>query len=145
MQYSVTYDTTRSDTEVLISALAVNTKFLLLIFLFAFLRYGAYLIPLQFSVEGVYYGISLCGCLSGSGYTGLLFLLSTVLFRLTVVLPYGFLLGRWGLRRSLRFETAEGGTCAILFFTLIVICAASFAEFTAGRCLGRMLFLKFGV
>lgn len=130
------------------SALLWNLKFLLVLFLLAFTRLGALLIPPMFALEGLTLGTA-AGCvLAGQGWTGLAALALLLLFRLALVLPYGFVLGSWAIEQSLRFgdrgrKTRSSGP--ILLLTLALAALAAFLECTLARWLGGMYFLKFGV
>lgn len=131
------------------TTLLINGKFLILLFLFAFLRCGAALIPPLFGAEGAFLGAAFASVISAMGRRGALLLAILLIFRLTLVLPYGFLLGVWSVEHSLSFETLSDvrrqKSVQICFLTLLVLVAASFLECTLARWLGGIYFLKFGV
>lgn len=122
-----------------------NGKFLLVIYLLAFSRSGALLIPLIFALEGLMLGTAAGGVLTGQGALGLVGLGLLFLFRLTLVIPFGFLLGCWAVERSLSFGTRPRESGGILLTTLLVLLLSALLECTLARWLGGIYFLKFGV
>ena len=130
------------------AVLAANGKLLALLFLFAFLRCGAALIPPLFGAEGAFLGAAFASAYLSAGIHGAVRLALLLIFRLLLVLPYGFLLGEWSVAQSL---SVGGGAhqrkacIPILLITLLVLFLASFLEHTIGSWLGGMYFLKFGV
>lgn len=122
-------------------------KFLLLLYLLSFQRWGAMLVPPVFGIEGICFGISICGLISDMGPRGAVAAFLLMLFRLLVVLPYGFLLGGWSVERSLDFPHSgdKGSAMGVLAVTLAVMLLAAFLECSLARWLGGMYYLKFGV
>lgn len=124
-----------------------NAKFLLVIYLLSFSKLGALLIPVQFGIEGLLLGSVFGSVIAQEGLIGALSLFLIYFFRLSAVLPYGFLLGTWGVEKSLRFgETGFDWRfpIGILLLTLVVLIMSSFLECTLARWLGCMYFMKFG-
>jgi hypothetical protein len=122
-----------------------NAKFLLLIFLLSYVRWGAALLPPLFGVEGLLLGGAVCTIIPRTGFVGGICLCIVLSMRLLLVLPYSFLLGSWAVEESLAFGELAGNRTAVLLLTLAVILVASFLECTLARWLGGMYFLKFGV
>lgn len=131
------------------AVLLANGKLLALLYLFAFLRCGAALVPPLFGAEGAFLGAAFSSAVLSAGFHGAVRMALLLIFRLLLVLPYGFLLGEWSVSRSLSLsESRSGATEArfrILLLTLLVILLASFLECTVGNWLGGIYFLKFGV
>ena len=121
-----------------------QAKFLLLLYLLAFQRWGAGLILPVYCMEGVFLGGTVCGIVSLMGSGGFLMALLLLLFRLLLVIPYGFLLGEWSIRRSLSFPSAgERTNCiAILLLTLVLLVVSSYLESTLGQWLGSLYYLQ---
>ena len=130
------------------AVLVANGKLLVLLYLFAFLRCGAALIPPLFGAEGAFLGTAFASAVLSAGFHGVIRLALLLIFRLLRVLPYGFLLGEWAVSRSLRLgggnRRKEAGF-RILLLTLLVLFLATFLECTLGSWLGGIYFLKFGV
>ena len=122
------------------------SKFLLLLYLLSFQRWGAMMVPPVFGVEGICLGISVCSLVSASGRGGIFLAVLLLMFRLILILPFGFLLGGWSVEQSLRFPNVDIPACIkILAVTLTVICIAAFLECSLARWLGGIYYLKFGV
>ena len=123
-----------------------NAKLLLLLFLLAFTRWGAMLIPVVLGMEGALLGMTFGGVFALSGKSGLLLLSLLQLPRLLLVVPYGFLLGSWAWRQSLEFgmETRRdvGG---VLLITVLAVLLAAALECTLSRFGCAAYSLKFGV
>jgi hypothetical protein len=122
-----------------------NAKFLFLIFLLSYVRWGAALLPPLFGVEGLLLGGVCSSIVSSMGLTGGICLCILLSLRLLVVLPYSFLLGGWAVEESLAFGELAGNRTAVLLLTLAVILVAAFLECTLARWLGGMYYLRFGV
>lgn len=130
------------------AVLVANGKFLMLLYLFAFLRCGAALIPPLFGAEGAFLGAAFASAFLSAGFHGAIRIALLLLFRLLLVIPYGFLLGEWSVSRSLSLGGSglrREASFQILLVTLLVLFLASFLEYTIGSWLGGMYFLKFGV
>lgn len=127
------------------SALLSCGKFLLIIFLLSFQRWGALIVPCLFFMEGFFLGgiLSAVPRLLGSDGYMLGFLL--MLFRMLFVIPYSFLLGHWAVERSLSFPRHSANHFGVLIITLLVILFSAFLSCTLGRYLGGIYYLKFGV
>lgn len=130
------------------AVLLANGKLLVLLYLFAFLRCGAALIPPLFGAEGAFLGAAFASAILSAGVHGAVRMALLLIFRLLLILPYGFLLGEWAVSHSL--SLSAGGTrreaCfRILLLTLLVLLLASFLECTLGSWLGGIYLLKFGV
>jgi hypothetical protein len=125
-------------------ALLANGKFLLVLFLLGQMPVGALLVPPVFGMEGLLLGGALAAGACAYGAQGVLVQSLFLLFRLVLVLPYGFLLGAWSVRRSLSYGT--GQRCGPVFLaTCLVIFLAALLEATAARWLGVAYFIKIGV
>lgn len=130
------------------AVLIANGKLLALLFLFAFLRCGAALVPPLFGAEGAFLGAAFASAYLSAGIHGGIRMALLLIFRLLLVLPYSFLLGEWSVSHSL---SLGGGshrkeTCfQILLVTTLVLFLASFLEHTIGKWLCGMYLLKFGV
>lgn len=126
-----------------------NGKFLVLLYLLAFLRCGAALIPPLFGAEGAFLGAAFTSVISAMGSRGAVLLGILLIFRLFLVLPYGFLLGTWSVTTSLDFgrrSTAQRQSSAPIFLlTLAILLISTFLECTLARWLGGIYYLKFGV
>lgn len=121
-------------------------KFLLMIYLLGFQRWGAMMVPPVFGIEGLYFGGTMSGMISVMGLRGMILAILLMLFRLLLVLPYGFLLGGWAVNQSLGFSgDSPGNRIAVLLITLLVMTLSAFLECTLGRWLGGMYYLTFGV
>ena len=122
-------------------------KFLLLLYLLGFQRWGAMMVPPVFGIEGIFFGVSVCGLVSALGARGVLLSLLLMLFRLILVVPFGFLLGGWAVEHSLSFPQAaeKRNSFGVLAVTLAVLLLAAFLDCTLARWLGGMYYLKFGV
>lgn len=120
-------------------------KFLLLIYLLGFQRWGAMLVPPVFGVEGLYFGGTVSCLIALMGLRGMVMAVLLMLFRFLLVLPYGFLLGGWAVEQSLGFSESVGNRFAVLLITLLVMTLAAFLECSLGRWLGGMYYLTFGV
>ena len=131
------------------AVLLANGKFLILLYLLAFLRCGAALVPPLFGAEGAFLGAAFASVVSAMGYHGAVLLTILLVFRLVLVLTYGFLLGSWSVKHSLSFgavsDAQRQNRILILLFTLAVLVIASFLECTLVRWLGGIYYLKFGV
>lgn len=130
------------------AVLVANGKLLALLYLLAFLRCGAALIPPLFGAEGAFLGAAFASAFLSAGIHGAVRMALLLLFRLLLVLPYGFLLGEWSVSRSLSLGDSgrrQEASFSILLVTLLVLILASFFEHTIGSWLGGMYFLKFGV
>ena len=139
----------RSPSASFSAVLIANGKLLVLLFLCAFLRCGAALIPPLFGAEGAFFGAAFASAVLSAGSHGAVRMALLLIFRLLLVLPYGFLLGEWAVSHSLSLgESAagrQGASFKILLLTLLVLLLASFLECTLGSWLGGIYFLKFGV
>lgn len=122
-------------------------KFLLLLYLLSFQRWGAMMVPPVFGIEGVFFGVSVCSLVLVMGVKGAVLSVLLMLFRLLLVLPYGFLLGGWSVEQSLRFSKHRdpGAASGVLAVTLLIILLSAFLECSLSRWLGGMYYLKFGV
>lgn len=120
-------------------------KFLLLLYLLSFQRWGAMLVPPVFGLEGIYFGGTVGSLISFMGSGGVLMGILLQLFRFLLVLPYGFILGNWAIAQSLNFSQRSGNWIGVLAVTLSVMVFASFLECSLGRWLGGMYYLRFGV
>ena len=130
------------------AVLVANGKLLALLYLFAFLRCGAALIPPLFGAEGAFLGAAFASAILSAGFHGVVRLALLLIFRLLLVLPYGFLLGEWAVSHSLCLGDSghrKGAGFQILLLTLLVLFLATFLECTLGSWLGGIYFLKFGV
>ena len=129
--------------------LLANVKFLLLLYLLAFMRCGAMLVPPVFAAEGLLLGCTVAAVTGAMGYLGTALLSILLAFRLVLVLPYGFLLGAWSVEHSLSYvnpPVSDHRTRAsVLLVTLLVLLMASLLECTAAQWLGGVYFLRFGV
>ena len=83
------------------------------------------------------------------GTRGLVLLALLFLFRLGILLPYGFLLGAWSVGQSLAYGSASAADrktrMVVLLVTIAVLVIASFLECTLAQWLARIYFLKVGV
>ena len=71
-------------------------------------------------------------------------LVAMLLFRLVLVVPYGFLLGLWCMRQSLGFGSEQDRSAfGVLVLTGAVLLAASLLECTVAK--DAAYFLRFGV
>ena len=125
-----------------------NGKFLILLYLFAFMRHGAMLVPTVFGLEGILMGATAFAFAGAGGYSGIFLLAIMLIFRLILILPYSFLLGTWSVRQSLAFECATTDKqirITVLLLTLFVVIVASFLECTVAQWLVRIYYLKVGV
>lgn len=133
--------------ETLSQALVSNGRFLLPLYLFAFIRWGAALVPPAFGLEGLLLGGTAAAVLGSMGRAGLPLMALMLLFRFLLVLPYGFLLGAWSVGQSLSYGSAS--VCRtwfpVLVVTLLVLALASLLECTVAQWLGCIYLLKFGV
>ena len=121
-------------------------QFLLLLYLAAYLPHGALFVPLFFGVQGAFLGITV-GLVSGSmGIHGTISLILAFFFRLILVFPFGFILGTWAIRRSLRFGTVNKGQGLIILILLLTVSVGSaFLELSIARHFSSMYYLSFGV
>lgn len=122
-------------------------RFLVLLYLLAFIPGGAALVPPLFGAEGAFLGGAISAAYLALGPKGAVLLSVLLLFRLLLVVPYGFLLGAWSVGQSLRFpeRNAKQQPVQILFLTVCVVAAAAFLECTVAHWLGGIYYLKFGV
>ena len=126
----------------------INGKFLVLLYLLSCLRHGAALIPAVFGLEGMLLGSAFGTAFSSMGRIGITTLGMILMFRLLVLLPYGFLLGTWSLDRCLQVrqdQDAFRSGMAVFILTIAVVTGAALLECLVGRSLGRMYYLKIGV
>lgn len=128
-----------------LQVLLAEGKFLLVLYLLSFQRWGAMLIPPVFGVEGIFFGMTTCSLVLGLGPKGLVVSFLLMLFRLVLILPYGFLLGGWSVERSLQFPSHSSNALGVLAVTLGVMLLGAVFESSLARWLGGMYYLKFGV
>ena len=134
------------DRKQVLLILCRNAKFLLLLFLLAFTRWGALLIPVVLGVEGTLLGMLCSGVFSQCGKRELLALALLLLPRLLLVVPYGFLLGGWSWRQSLEFDAGgQRDVGGVLLITILVVLLAALLECTLSRFGCAAYSLKFGV
>ncbi len=123
-----------------------NAKFLLCVFLLAFSPAGPLLLPPLFGMEGMLLGACAGAVFAAQGANGLGVLGCRLLFRLLLVVPYGFLLGDWALRHGLRFPSGEGRYAGgVLAVTAVLLLGATVLECTLSHLLGAAYYLRFGV
>ena len=123
-----------------------NAKFLLCVFLLAFSPAGPLLLPPLFGMEGLLLGACAGAVFAAQGAAGLGALGCRMLFRLLLVVPYGFLLGDWALRHGLRFPSGEGRYAGgVLAVTAALLLGATVLECTLSHLLGAAYYLRFGV
>lgn len=127
------------------SALLSCGKFLLMIFLLSFQRWGALIIPCLFFTEGFFLGGILSSVVMLLGSEGYMLGLLLMLFRIIFVIPYSFLLGQWAVEQSLSFPRHSVNPLGVLMITLLVILLAGFLACTVGGFLGGIYYLNFGV
>ena len=126
--------------------LLLHAKFLLAIFLLAFCPRGVLLLPPLFGAEGMLLGMVLGAAGSGGGIVAVIGTLLLLLFRLLLVLPYGFLLGRWAMGQSLSFgQVHDRNALGVLLLTAVWILGASVLECSLGRWFLAVYYLRFGV
>lgn len=130
-----------------LSSLLGCGRFLILLYLFAFIPGGAVLVPPLFGAEGAFLGGAISAAAMAMGAKGAVLFSVLLLFRLVLVVPYGFLLGAWSVGKCLRFpdRNAARQPVQILCMTACVIAAAAFLECTVAHWLGGIYYLKFGV
>ena len=130
-----------------LSSLLGCGRFLSLLYLLAFIPGGAVLVPPLFGAEGAFLGGAISAAALALGVRGAVLFSVLLLFRLLLVVPYGFLLGSWSVGQSLRFpeRSARQNPALILLLTVCVILAAAFLECTVAHWLGGIYYLKFGV
>lgn len=135
--------------DVFLEALLTNGKFLALLYLLAYMRAGAILTPTLFGCEGILMGGTAAAVAAEMGCHGLMLLALLFLFRLCILLPYGFLLGTWSVGQSLScgtgFSADQRSRVVVLLLTIAVLMAASFLECTVAQWLARIYYLKVGV
>lgn len=129
--------------DVFFQALRSNVRFLLLLYLLAYMRLGAWLIPSVFGLEGATLGASAAAMTCGMGWQGTAAFAVMMLFRLALALPYGFVLGAWAEEKSMDYGGRHPNGGAILLVTALVCVAASALEASAARWL--LYLMKFGV
>ncbi len=140
----VTANEEKSFDAAFLRVLLWNAKFLLVAYLLAFSPGGILLLPPLFGAEGALLGALFGAVLSAQGVVMLLCLVATLLFRLVLVVPYGFLLGLWAMRQSLEFGSKQDrSTFCILVLTGAVLLAASLLECTVAK--DAAYYLRFGV
>ena len=142
----ITAEEDKSFDAALIRVLLWNAKFLLASYLLAFSPGGTLLLPLLFGAEGALLGALFGAVLSAQGAAMLPCLVAMLLFRLVLVVPYGFLLGLWCMRQSLGFGSERSRIAAhsgVLVLTGAVLLAASLLECTVAK--DAAYFLRFGV
>lgn len=122
-------------------------KFLVLIYLLGFQKWGAVLVPPVFGLEGIYFGGTVSSLVALMGGRGVVMAILLQLFRLVLMLPFGFLLGGWSVRQSLQFSASDSGKnrIGVLVVTLCVMALTAFLDCSLSRWLGGMYFLRFGV
>lgn len=122
-------------------------RFLVLLYLLAFIPGGAVLVPPLFGAEGAFLGATISAAALSLGMRGAVFFSILLLFRLILAVPYGFLLGSWSVGQSLHFPERSGRQrpALILLLTVGVILTAAFLECTVAHWLGGIYYLKFGV
>lgn len=125
--------------------LLLHAKFLLVIYLLAFCPRGALLLPPLFGAEGVLLGMVLGAAGAGGGVKAVIGVCLLLLFRLVLVLPYGFLLGRWAMGQSLSFgQFRDRDALGVLLLTAAWILGAAVLECSLGRWLLAVYYLRFG-
>ncbi len=136
-----------SSSDVFFQALLSFSRFLLLLYLLAYLRCGVLLIPLVFGLEGLLMGGTAAAVAAASGWQGTVLLAIMLMFRLILILPYSFLLGTWAIGQSLRYSELERDETRIpvLLVTLLVLLLAAALECTAARRFSSIYLLTFGV
>lgn len=140
----ITAEEDKSFDAALIRVLLWNAKFLLASYLLAFSPGGTLLLPLLFGAEGALLGALFGAVLSAQGAAMLPCLVAMLLFRLVLVVPYGFLLGLWCMRQSLGFGGEQDRSAfGVLVLTGAVLLAASLLECTVAK--DAAYFLRFGV
>lgn len=140
----ITAEEDKSFDAALIRVLLWNAKFLLTSYLLAFSPGGTLLLPLLFGAEGALLGALFGAVLSAQGAAMLPCLVAMLLFRLVLVVPYGFLLGLWAMRQSLGFGSEQDRSAfGVLVLTGAVLLAASLLECTVAK--DAAYFLRFGV
>lgn len=121
-----------------------NAKFLMTAYLLAFSPGGICLLPPLFGVEGALLGALFGAAILSQGLPILPELASLLLFRLILVVPYGFLLGGWSMRQSLGFGSEQDRSAfGVWLLTAGVLLAASLLECTAAK--DAAYYLRFGV
>lgn len=128
----------------LLRVLLWNAKFLFIAYLLAFSPGGMLLIPPLFGLEGAVLGALFYMVLSAQGLSVLPYLVLRLLFRLILVVPYGFLLGGWSMRQSLGFGGRQNRSAfGVGLATAVVLLAASLLECTLAQ--DAAYYLRFGV
>ena len=137
-------DENQSMESAMVRVLLWNAKFLLTAYLLAFSPGGKLLLPPLFGAEGALLGALFGAAMLSQGMNALPWLASLMLFRLLLVVPYGFLLGLWSMRQSLGFGGRQDrSTFGVLVLTAAVLLAASLLECTVARDAAH--YLRFGV
>jgi hypothetical protein len=127
-----------------LGALLADGKFLLLLFLLGQTSVGAVLVPPVFALDGLLLGGALAAGACAYGIQGVLIQSLFLLFRLVLVLPYGFLLGAWSVELSLSYGVPRSRG-SVLLATCLVVVVAALLEATVSRWLGVAYFMKIGV
>lgn len=128
----------------LVRVLLWNAKFLFIAYLLAFSPGGMLLLPTLFGLEGAMLGALFCTVLSNQGMSVLPYLVLRMLFRLILVVPYGFLLGCWSMRQSLGFGSRQDRSAfGVGLATAVVLLASSLLECTVAQ--NAAYYLRFGV
>ena len=126
------------------TALLSCGKFLLLLLLLANTQVGALLIPPLFGLQGMLLGIAFSASFLSTGIHGILSLALLFVFRLILVLPYGFVLGAWSVSRSLS-PTESHPVSAVAVLTLVVLLVSALGECTLARHFSWIYFHSVGV
>ena len=113
----------------MLPAMVFSGKFLLLLLLMSRMRSGALLIPLVFALEGMLLGNGFAAAFIFRGYQGIILLGILSLFRLCLILPFGFLMGAWAVSRSLD-PSEHDSNGAVLILTLCILFVSAFLEGT---------------
>ena len=128
----------------MVRVLLWNAKFLFTAYLLAFSPGGKLLLPPLFGAEGALLGALFGAAILSQGMPALPWLASLMLFRLILVVPYGFLLGLWSMRQSLGFGGRQDRSAfGVLVLTTAVLLAASLLECTVAK--DAAYYLRFGV
>ena len=121
-------------------------RFLMLLFLLAFMSVGALLIPVLFGLEGAIIGGTIALSAGAMGFHGGIALILTMLPRLILIIPFGFLLGAWAVRQSLSFgQPRRSSSLGIFAALMVVVLVSAFLQVTLGYHLGGTYYLSFGV
>ena len=116
-------------------------KFLLLIYLLSFMRYGAIGVPPLFGLEGIMIGCKITSAFCFGGVHDLLAVLVLNVFHIVLILPYGFVLGAWTVDRCFDYTVKQySKNPMVLMVTLCVIVVSALLQSVAGSALLRIMY-----